>query len=156
MQVFPFRVFFSFPPKNSKQKNIEWVTWLDMREEKILKTVLARITYARNDLSMSDRFSGMRTMRKPVEIMTIPASRMPRKVWSNHTESITATESKQIALIIDWLRWCHSYSCKTYSLVLNTSHGTPIQDSLNFPLNSFIPAWSLSKKCAMSTIAPWS
>ena len=73
-----------------------------MREEKILKTVLARITYARNDLSMSDRFSGMRTMRKPVEIMTIPASRMPRKVWSNHTESITATESKQIALIIDW------------------------------------------------------
>ena len=43
-----------------------------------------------------------------------------------------------------------------YSLVLNTSHGTPIQDSLNFPPNSFIPTWSLSKKCAMSTIAPWS
>ena len=43
-----------------------------------------------------------------------------------------------------------------YSLVLNTSHGTPIQDSLNFPPNSFIPTWSLSKKCAMTIIAPWS
>ena len=43
-----------------------------------------------------------------------------------------------------------------YSLVLNTSHGTPIQDSLNFPPNSFIPTWSLSRKCFMTTIAPWS
>ena len=43
-----------------------------------------------------------------------------------------------------------------YSLVLNTSHGTLIQDSLNFPTNSFIQTWSWCKKCAMSTIAPWS
>ena len=43
-----------------------------------------------------------------------------------------------------------------YSLVFNTSHGTPIQDSLNFPPNSFIPTWTLSKKCGMSTIEPWS
>ena len=43
-----------------------------------------------------------------------------------------------------------------YSLVLNTSHGTPNKDSYNFPPNSFIATWSLSKKCAMSTIAPWS
>ena len=56
--------------------------------------------------------------------------------------------------------WFHSITSKKgynkYSLVLNTSHGTPIQDSLNFPPNSFIPTWSLSRKCAMTTIAPWS
>ena len=39
-----------------------------------------------------------------------------------------------------------------YSFVLNTSHRTLIQDTLNFPQNPFIPTWSLSKKFAMFTI----
>ena len=43
-----------------------------------------------------------------------------------------------------------------YSFVLNTSHGTLIQDTSNFPPNPFIPTWSLSKKFAMSTIPTWS
>ena len=43
-----------------------------------------------------------------------------------------------------------------YSFVLNTSHRTLIQDTLEFPPNPFIPTWSLSKKFAMSTIPTWS
>ena len=34
--------------------------------------------------------------------------------------------------------------CESYSFVLNTSHGTLIQDTLNSPSNPFIPIWSLS------------
>ena len=45
---------------------------------------------------------------------------------------------------------------ENYSLVLNTSHGTLNQDTLNFPQNPFIATWSLSKKFAMSTISTWS
>ena len=41
-----------------------------------------------------------------------------------------------------------------YSMVLNTSHGTLNQDTLNVPQNIFIPTWSLSKKFACLQFQP--
>ena len=54
---------------------------------------------------------------------------------------------------LEFITYLISFS---YSLVLNTGHGTLNQDTLNFPQNPFIPTWSLSKKFAMSTISTWS